>query len=272
MSRASRFFEGSVLHHRLAPKEHRFEYKLFMVHLFLDELPDVFGKVKGWSALRPSLAWFRRRDYFQPETPCLEKAIRGEVAKRTGHCPTGRISMLTHLRYFGFIMNPVTFYVCWSEDESHPEFILAEITNTPWSERHTYMIEAQEHQRKPVRKTFKKSFHVSPFMPMDQSYAWSFDLSKEHLSINMKNQEDQKTVFFVGLNMDSQPITQRTATRCLFKYPFITLKVALGIYVQAFKLWRKSIPLYDHPNPHSRMFCWTKSKEKKGDIHVRSDH
>jgi len=43
----------------------------------------------------------------------LASAVRELVAERTGVRPQGPIRLLTHLRYFGYCFNPVSFYYCF---------------------------------------------------------------------------------------------------------------------------------------------------------------
>ena len=41
----SSLYFGEVRHHRRIPKKHAFCYKVFMVHLFTDEINKVFEKI-----------------------------------------------------------------------------------------------------------------------------------------------------------------------------------------------------------------------------------
>ena len=131
-------YEGTVAHARRDPM-HRFEYKLFMMFLDLDELPHVFGKRFFWSNRWPNLAWFRRQDYLDEKKQSLAESVRDIVAQRTGRRPEGAIRLLTNLRYFGFMINPISLYYCFNSREE-VEFVVAEVTNTPWGERHAYCL------------------------------------------------------------------------------------------------------------------------------------
>ena len=136
----SRIYKGWVEHRRMAPREHRFRYRMFMLYLDLAELPQLFDRTPFWSARRPALAWFKRSDYLGPAQVPLDQAVRDLVAQRIGARPTGPIRLLTHLRYFGYSMNPVSFYYCFDPSGQTLETIVAEITNTPWKERHQYVL------------------------------------------------------------------------------------------------------------------------------------
>ena len=110
----SRIYNGWVEHRRAAPHENRFRYRLFMLYLDLAELPALFDGTPFWSARKPALAWFKRSDYLGPAELPLDEAVRSLVTQKTGRRPQGPIRLLTHLRYFGASMNPVSFYYCFN--------------------------------------------------------------------------------------------------------------------------------------------------------------
>ena len=135
-------YNGWVRHRRFAPRAHAFRYRLFMAYLDLTELDHVFRGRWFWSTRRPALAWFRRADYLGNPSVPLDQAVRDAVERDTGMRPRGPIRLLTHLRYFGHGFNPVSFYYCFDPADTRVETIVAEITNTPWAERHAYVLPA----------------------------------------------------------------------------------------------------------------------------------
>jgi uncharacterized protein len=136
----SALYFGSVRHRRHEPVPHRFTYRLFMVYLDLSEIDDAFAGRWLWSATRPALARWRRSDYFGDPARPLDQEVRDAVRESGRPRPSGPVRMLTHLRYFGYIQNPVTLYYCFSPDGETVDAVLAEITNTPWGERHHYVV------------------------------------------------------------------------------------------------------------------------------------
>jgi len=221
-----------------------------MTYLDLAELPTLFSRFWLWSARRPALARFRRQDYYGPKDQPLETAVRDLVAKETGTRPQGPIRLLTHLRYFGYCFNPVSLYYCFDAADTHVETIIAEITNTPWGERHAYVLPASGSTMDggKLRFKFDKQFHVSPFLPMDMQYDWRFSLPEDRLLVHMENFRTGEKAFDATLALDREEITAAALAKTLISFPLITAQVSLAIYWQALKLWLKKAPFHTHPD------------------------
>ena len=245
----SAIYTGWVRHRRYAPTHHEFRYPLFMMYLDLDELSQVFEPFWCWSMRRRALAEFRRSDYHGDHKHSLAAAVRATVRAQTDLAVEGPIRMLTHLRYFGYAFNPVTFYYCFDRSGTRIESIAAEITNTPWKQRHTYVMPVTaETPREPVmRFEFDKTFHVSPFMPMDVRYDWRFSTPGDALLVHMKNFRDGQRAFDATLKLTREEISHRSMAKALMSFPAMTAKVTTAIYWQALRLWLKRTPFFAHP-------------------------
>jgi DUF1365 family protein len=220
-----------------------------MAYLDLAELPEVFDRFWFWSARRAAPAWFKRSDYHGAADVDLATAVRDTVAAQVGVRPSGPIRLLTHLRYFGYAFNPVSFYYCFDAADQRVETIVAEITNTPWNERHAYVLpisRATAHGAA-QRFHFDKQFHVSPFWAMDMQYAWSFNDPAEKLLVHMENWRAQDRVFDATLTLDRKEISSTSLARSLVRYPMMTASVVSSIYWQALRLWMKRTPFFSHP-------------------------
>ncbi len=243
-------FEGQVRHRRFSPRSHQFNYRLYLLYLDLAELPELFDKYWLWSARKPNLAWFRRQDHMGDPASSLDSTIRKTIQQATGILPEGPIRLLTHLRYFGYGFNPVSFYYCYDRADQQLQTIVAEVNNTPWGEQHYYVLPASEHSghSRHLRYQRQKEFHVSPFMPMDIDYDWRFSIPDKHLNVHMENYHEGSKIFDATLLLQRCPINRINLARVLLQYPFITGKVIGAIYWQALKLLLKKVPFYNHPD------------------------
>jgi DUF1365 family protein len=219
-----------------------------MVYLDLSELGTVFRGRWLWSTARPAVARFSRRDHVgDPRVP-LDQTIRDLVEERSGTRPAGPVRLLTHLRYFGYCFNPVSFYYCFDEADNRVQAIVAEVSNTPWGERHCYVLPCADGQDgRHLRFARSKEFHVSPFMPMDIDYDWRFTPPGEQLAVHMQNMRRGDKVFDATLTLERREISSASLAWTLARFPFMTAMVVAGIYWEALKLAIKRTPLYTHP-------------------------
>jgi len=245
----SRLYEGTVRHRRFAPIERTFSYRLFLVYLDLAELPEVFEGSWLWSARRWAPAYFRRTDHLGDPAVPLDEAVRRLVEDNTGTRPEGPIRLLTHLRYFGYCFNPVSFYYCFHVQGREPEFVVAEVNNTPWGEQHVYILREPEATMgsRARHYRFHKRLHVSPFMSMDMRYRCVAGYPGDSLVIQMENWREEDKLFDATLTLRRKPITKRALFLQLVRFPFMTQKVILAIYWQALLLWLRRVPFHPHP-------------------------
>src|SRR5512138_1997757 len=255
----SALYRGWLEHRRMAPRRHAFRYPLFMVYLDLAELDRVFAGRWLWSTRRLALVRFDRRDYIgDPEQP-LDDTVRELVQARTGMRPRGPIRLLTHLRTFGHVFNPVSFYYCFDADGRQVQAIVAEVTNTPWGERHCYVLDGSDTHGRWLRARSAKAMHVSPFHPMALDYHWGFRLPDEQLTVHMTltprdAAEDgpARSIFDATLALRRTPITAASLAVALLRFPWMTLQVVAAIHWQALRLWLKRVPVHDHPAKAAR--------------------
>ena len=250
----SAIFTGRVRHRRMEPVGHEFSYRMFMMYLDLEEVDRLFAGRWFWSSSRTALARFRREHHLGDPATGLEQSVRELVRKTTGSEPAGPIRLLTHLQYFGYCFNPVSFYYCFNAEDTVLETIVAEVNNTPWGERRCYVLGPGMNVGKGGIRRYQpvKQMHVSPFMPMDVDYDWRFSQPGRHLSVHMENHREGKKIFDATLSLERQEISTASLARSLCFYPLMTLKVIIAIHWQALRLWLKGSPVYDHPGNNGK--------------------
>ncbi len=255
----SGIYEGYVRHRRLTPARHEFRASLFLMYLDLNELSTVFKGRWFWSVERSNVATFRRRDHVGHADSSLDETIRDLVESELGSRPAGSIRLLTHLSYFGYCFNPLSIFFCFDETDERLHSIVAEVSNTPWGERHCYvlnaisepLIDAQtETSQSSTGKhqfSFEKSFHVSPFMEMDLDYRWNLSGPGPKIVLHTENLRGGDTFFDATLVLERREITTWSLAKVLARYPLMTVQVIANIHWQALRLWWKKVPYVPHP-------------------------
>jgi len=215
-------YEGTISHARRAVARHAFRHRIALAYVDLADVPPALTRA------RPGLIRFRREDYLS------EAAVRDLVERSTGARPIGPIGLLTNLRTLGRCFNPVSFFYCFDAAGDRIEAVVAEVTNTPWGERHAYVL--GDHGA-------RKALHVSPFLGMDQHYDWSASAPGDALVVRIANRERGRHVFGATLAVRRRPMTRAT----LLHQACSSLRVGLLIYAHAFTLKRNGVPLHRHP-------------------------
>ncbi|MCE9679484.1 DUF1365 domain-containing protein [Shewanella sp. AS1] len=236
----SGIYAGQVRHRRFGAVPHAFSYRLYMMAIDPDELPKLIKRswVFGTSWFNPIR--FNEKDYLRGEPYGLKQRIAQKVRELGGEWhDSGRVLLLAQCRCMGIYFSPINFYYCY-DDKQVCRYMLAEVSNTPWNERHYYLL-AMEGEMK-----VKKAFHVSPFMEMEMTYHWRLSPPSNKAMVHIENHRDEK-LFDATLVLSKQAISAKSLTALWLKTPAMTVKMMLGIYWQALKLFIKRVPFVAHP-------------------------
>lgn len=248
----SALYEGTLSHARLGTPAHAFDYRVLMAWLDLAELPGALEAHPLWSARHPAPVRFRRQDFHGDPTVPLDDAVRTTIEGATGHRPAGPVRMLAHLRTWGWSFNPIALYFAFTPDGEAVDTLLAEVTNTPWHERHAYVLPIGAPQvEEPIR--FPKAMHVSPFMDLDLDHSLAFSRpGDDRFSVRMDDWRGDERTFAAALRLHRLPLDRRTMGRALRQHPLPAQRVSAGIYWEALKLRAKGAPFRRHPEKVGR--------------------
>jgi len=259
-------YEGTVTHRRRKPVTHEFRYRLFMVCLDLDELPSLVCRGGLIASTRYASRSFLRSDHLFDDTQPLATEVRELIRQQTGTWPGGPIRLITQLRYFGYYLSPLNlFYVYSEQDKTRVEYVLAEVSNTPWGERHCYVLWDGNRTGATDALCFShpKEFHVSPFMDMDMQYRWRLTEPGSSLNVQLANLQSSEQLFDASMTLHRRELNEQQLRRMTLRYPLMTAQISTAIYYQALKLWWKKCPLYTHPQKQTKLTSLTPTSSNR---------
>lgn len=239
-------YTGTIRHRRFWPTTHEFEYKTRMLYIDIDQLGEVLNRFPLSHSRLPAFGWFRRSDYHGDQNTLLDQHIRDQILAQTSKKFTGKIFLLTHLRYWGLLMNPISVFYCFN-DQNRISFVVLQVTNTPWREKILYVLNANQ-EKLNQRFEFPKQMHVSPFNPMEMNYVCQINTPDHNLVVHLENHQTHSKHTDATLTLVRQPLTFPARAGLVLGFPHQTLKVVCGIYWNALRLWLKKTPFYSHPN------------------------
>lgn len=234
------YYTGEVRHRRFTPKSNSFTYQLMMFYLDLDEVEQLFTR-QWWKPFS-----FQRQDYFDQGNQPLKSTVRDYVLSYHPQKSIDKVYLLTQLRCFGYVVNPISCYYCFDAEKQLQALVL-EVTNTPWGEKQLYVLDCHPDQ-KMQRIRFNKAMHVSPFNPMEMIYQWSNNLPDKNLHVHLSCWMGEEKQLDATMRLETDASKMISQTKNPLRYVYMTYKVVSLIYWQALKLLViKRVPFYSHP-------------------------
>jgi len=234
-------YECRVMHQRMKPKLHRFEYPLFMFYLDLDEIDVLSKRLRLLSRNRFNFFSFRDADHIRVKSSQVKQDLASYLHTQGVELGNGRAYLLTHLRIFGYVFNPVSFYFCFDET-GKPLCAVPEVRNT-FGEMKLFFAGTEHWMgNRYFLKREPKYFYVSPFFDLDVEFEFRLPVPDERLAIQVDDVMTGEKIFFSTLQGTRVPLTDRKLLFFLLKYPLLTFFVVFWIHWQAFLLYLRKIP------------------------------
>jgi DUF1365 family protein len=247
-------YVGTLRHRRFSPRAHAFTYPIFMALLDIDRLPALMRVSPFTAHNRFAWASFHDADHLEPGPASVRDKLRADAARAGFDLPDGRVLLLTHLRYLGYVFNPVSFYYCYDRDEGL-RAVLAEVNNT-YGGRDTYWLTTPCSRPESATLSFRtaKRLYVSPFIPMDVDWTFHFSRPAESLQVHMSALPASAVplpvpVLDATMRLERRPWTSGAWLRTLLRFPLMTVSVIAAIHWQALRLYVKGVPVQPRPTP-----------------------
>jgi len=244
----SRLFTGQLRHARTHEGEHSFVYSLHLFALDLDELEqlDRDSFWFGYNHIRP-LA-LHDRDYLYPGNASLISKVHRALAENGINQLPARVVLVTALRQFHYVFNPVSFFYCYDQ-EDRVFCVLAQVNNT-FGETHLYVL---RHQSGDFSFATEKAFHVSPFFPRKGRYTFRPSPPDDTLLLEITFCLDaNKPALVASFTGMARPLTAQTLARTVCLHPLRAAMTFPRILWQAGRLFfQKKLKVYTKPDPCS---------------------
>ena len=268
-------YYGSTKHTRMkGGATHNFSYPICFAYIDIDEISQLGWSV--WPIFKLNSPWMAfsslENRHHLSHLNCnnnsfdLPSRVREFIKNNTNNKrQAASISILTHLTYFGYCFNPISIYFVnydsvkkQRNDDEFQELIVVEVSNTPWIEQHSYMLDEnaenvtiqRNHKNDTIDATWLKEFHVSPFMEMDYQYNFVFSRPSETLCVQSKliKLTTKEIWFTASFKLTRMPFSPCNILYILLFYPLHTRIIQVLIHWEAVKLWMKGVPTFEHPN------------------------
>jgi uncharacterized protein len=255
----SSLYECTVMHHRLQPLKNRFVYKIFMFSFDLDELEILNDELRLFSHNSWNIFSFRDSDHMQNGKPAIKENILEYLHHNDIELHGGKIYLITNVRTFGYVFNPVSFYFCFNSG-GHAVCAIPEVGNT-FGEMKPYLLKKDDETENGFRKRVTKYFYVSPFIELDTEFDFNLLIPNEKLHITIDDYKDGNKIFLTSLIGKKKPLTDVQLLWYSVRFPLITLQVILLIHWQALKLYLKKLPYFkktENPHLQKEIAVWNK--------------
>lgn len=256
MAIESKFISYSdVFHKRTTPRENAFNYHVFYICFDINKINDL--KSKLFSINRFNIFSFYEKDHGLKDGSSIKDWAQN-LFKSHNIQNIDKIFLHTHPRIFGYVFNPVSFWIALDKNENI-RAIIAQVNNT-FNESHCYLIYNHDGSQILPDQWFEadKEFHVSPFYQTEGSYKFRFIFNQKNIAVWIDYFINEKTLLTSVVSKKRVSLNDINLAQALIAIPFMTLKVIILIHWQALKIFIKKIKYI--PKPLQRNIKITQNK------------
>lgn len=240
-------YQGRVMHMRLTPFSHRFQYRIFSLLLDVDRIEKTLAPLRLINLDRFGLMSFYRRDHGARNGLDLRPWVEAQLRTKN-IAPPHRIWLLSFPRIFGYAFNPLSIYYCEDADGGMTG-VVYQVKNT-FGDQHAYVIPTEQEADGSFRHGHEKGFFVSPFIEMDQTYQFTLRRPDERLAVRIRQHDANGPYLIATQNGVRRPLTDASLLRLWALHPLMTIKVIVSIHWQALKLWIKGARFIPYRGPY----------------------
>jgi DUF1365 family protein len=234
-----------VMHERLLPFRHKFDYRVFSLLLDIDRLPEITAASRLLRHNRFGLISFHDRDHGPRDGSGLRPWVEAALARDGLQDAAARIRIFCFPRLFGYVFNPLSVFFCYDADD-HLRAVLYEVKNT-FGDQHGYLIEVPlgSNSDPAIEQSATKQFHVSPFLPLDGEYRFRLLPPGDKIGITITQLSNSGAVQLVATQTGRrEALTDHSLLKAFIRHPLMTVKVMAGIHWEALQLWRKGAAFF----------------------------
>ncbi len=233
-------YQCHVAHKRLRPKQHRFAYSTFVFCIDLDELQLLEKSLIFFSLNSRNLYSLQQGDHIDQGKASLKQNVVSYLRSQNVDGEIGRIELVTNLRSWGYVFNPVSFYFVYAPDGELLSCV-AEVANT-FNELKLYLVDKFDGSGNRLKQSHEKLFYISPFSDLDTKLNFDLRQPGDRLKLAITENDSEGTYFYSSLTGSRIPLTNTKLFSYTLRFPFITLGIMFAIHWQALRLALKKAP------------------------------
>jgi uncharacterized protein len=245
---AAALYFGDVMHARLKPIGHRFNYRVMSLLIDLDRLDAADRQSRLFGVNRRALYSFYEADHGMRDGSPLRAYVQRCAAARGIDLTGGRVLLLCYPRLFGYTFNPLSAYFCYRAD-GELALVIYEVRNT-FGDIHAYVLPVKpgEISAAGIRQQQDKLFYVSPFIEMAVRYHFRVSPPGATVKLRILETDREGPLLAATFSGRRRALTTMALLRSLFTLPLVTFKIVAAIHWEALRLWLKGARLLPRPN------------------------